>query len=253
MPGELCFANDFTARGYVKRPDLTAEKFCAAPISEFNWRMYKTGDLVKWSVDGELVFCGRVDSQIKLRGFRVELGEIESVIRSYVGVKEAVVVLHGDNPSNHKLVGYVTPDTVSVEALTVHCKRTLAEYMVPSVIMALAQFPRTPRDKLDRERLPEPPAREVKLGNVDDPDFEQAMTPTELTVERVWKEVLGTDESISVTADFLSVGGNSLLAGRCSTLIAAATNTRLVGTAMYTNPTIRSIAALVDTLPKRKT
>src|SRR5262249_12658157 len=148
-------------RGYLNRPELTAERFVPDPFgTEPNARMYKTGDLGKWRPDGTLEDLGRNDAQVKIRGFRIELGEIEAQLVREAEVKEAVVLAREDEPGEKRLVGYVIAKegaaVPSAETLREHLKGVLPEYMVPSAFVVLEAFPLTPNGKLDRRALPAP-------------------------------------------------------------------------------------------------
>ena len=208
VPGELFLGGDGLARGYLGRPELTAEKFVPDPFSaEGGGRLYRTGDLVRYRPDGAIEFLGRVDHQVKLRGYRIELGEIESVLGQHPGVKDAIVVAREDRPGDKRLVAYVTPrDGHGLEAgeLRDHLQARLPEYMVPSAYVAVERLPLNPNGKVDRRALPAPegPSR---------PD--QALVPPRNDLEReiaaIWRDVLGVGE-VGVNENFFDLGGHSL-------------------------------------------
>ena len=160
VPGELYIGGDGLARGYLNRPELTAEKFVPNPFSDDpGSRLYRTGDLVRWREDGTLEFLGRVDLQVKLRGFRIELEEIEAVLAAHPDVGGAAAAVYERSPGDQRLVAYVVPAdgrSVDVEELRRLCKTRLAPYMVPSTFVQLDAFPTTPNRKLDRRALPAP-------------------------------------------------------------------------------------------------
>jgi amino acid adenylation domain-containing protein len=208
-PGELVIGGDGVALGYLNRPELTAERFVPDP-----WRpgytMYRTGDLGRWRRDGQLEFLGRLDHQVKLRGFRIELDEIDLTLRSHPGVQAAATVLRHDSPGGARLVSYVVglsgsaPDAASLRA---HLRTTLPEYMVPAAFVFLAELPMTSSRKLDRSALPAPDPG----GAGHDPDPPQG--EVELAIAGCWNEVMPTP-LLGRHTSFLDAGGHSLLAVR---------------------------------------
>jgi amino acid adenylation domain-containing protein len=251
VPGELFFGGETTATGYLNLPELTAEKFLPNPFYKGGCgRMYRTGDLVRWRSDcSEMDFLGRVDFQIKLRGFRIELGEIETVLETVPVVKKAVVLLHGDTPQTQQLVAYVIPETVDVAASFAALKEKLPDYMIPSVLIPLPAFPVTSRGKLDRKALPNPDsykrATVAAAAAGQGADFVGAHNEVQRQVEEVWQSVLNIKEPLNIRADFVSLGGNSLLAGRITSILRKNTGVHLKATAMYTHATIEKIGRLI--------
>ncbi|MYV67635.1 amino acid adenylation domain-containing protein, partial [Streptomyces sp. SID2131] len=157
VPGELYLAGVQLARGYLSRPDLTAERFVADPYGPAGSRMYRTGDLVVRHDDGRLQYLGRTDDQVKLRGLRIELGEIDAVLSGAPGVARAVSVVREDRPGARRLVAYAVPagdGPLDPDALRAHAATRLPEYMVPAVIMEIPAVPLSPNGKLDRRALP---------------------------------------------------------------------------------------------------
>ncbi|HEX2094113.1 MAG TPA: amino acid adenylation domain-containing protein, partial [Longimicrobiaceae bacterium] len=210
LPGELCIGGAGVARGYLGRPELTAERFVPDPFSpEPGARMYRTGDRVRWLPRGELEYLSRIDQQVKVRGFRVEPREVEAALETYPGVREAVVVVRETRPGDPRLVGYVVPQgdaAVSVAELREWVRGRLPEYMVPSAVVVLDAFPLTPSGKLDRRSLPAPepaPARE----------YVAPRTRVEEVLAEIWAETLGV-ERVGVHANFFELGGHSLLAAQ---------------------------------------
>ncbi|MFC0528362.1 amino acid adenylation domain-containing protein [Phytohabitans kaempferiae] len=193
--GELYVGGTGVARGYVNRPELTAEKFLPDPWSP-GARMYRTGDLVRWSVDGNIEFLGRIDDQVKIRGYRVELGEIRAVLLDHPGVRDAAVVVHED-----RIVAYVVGSTEVKD----HCGRTLPEYMVPSVFVAVERIPLNANGKVDRRALPDPD------GLADERAYVAPRNPVEERIAALWCEVLGA-ERVSVEDSFFDIGGHSIRA-----------------------------------------
>ncbi|HYN22322.1 MAG TPA: non-ribosomal peptide synthetase, partial [Thermoanaerobaculia bacterium] len=211
--GELYVAGTGVGRGYRKRPELTAERFVPDPFAADGARMYRTGDLARWRSDGTLEFLGRADAQIKLRGFRIEPGEIETVLASHPEVETAVVAVREDARGEKRLVAYVVPAGVTVEsapseaALHAFLESRLPAYMIPFAFMFVDRLPLSPSGKVDRRALPEPDLASRAAA------FVAPSTPLELEVAKVWSEVLGV-ELIGVRDSFWDLGGHSLLATR---------------------------------------
>ncbi|WP_299262084.1 amino acid adenylation domain-containing protein [uncultured Kushneria sp.] len=236
MPGELYIAGRNLARGYLGQPELTAERFIDCPALEADSRLYRTGDLARWRFDGVLDYLGRIDHQVKLRGQRLELGEIESVLLSHEGVAHAVVSVHGSGNSA-RLVGYVVPrgsDAPSLDALKRHLARALPDYMVPGVIMVLAALPLSPNGKLDRRALPAPEADEVSVAPV---------SPRQQTMADLFAEALGL-ERVGIRDNFFDLGGNSLNALKLVRRLNDVLGTRLTIATLFEAPTIEALDAL---------
>ncbi|WP_460655941.1 non-ribosomal peptide synthase/polyketide synthase [Kribbella endophytica] len=204
VPGELYLSGAGLARGYLGRPGLTADRFVADPYGGPGSRMYRTGDLVRRKSDGSLQVLGRTDDQVKLRGFRIEPGEIEAVLRGLDGVRAAAVVVREDVPGVQRLVAYMVGQ-VSVDQVRAELGGRLPAYLVPSAFVLLAALPLTIAGKLDRRALPAP---ELSVEELRSPS-----TPGEKLVAEVMAAVLGVDE-IGADQDFFALGGNSLLGMR---------------------------------------
>ena len=212
--GELYIGGDGVARGYLKRPELTAERFLKDPFSPHpEARMYRTGDLARYLPDGNIEYLGRNDFQVKIRGFRIELGEIEARLAEHAGVKEAVVVAREDVPGEKRLVAYYAPavteseeQLVGAEQLRAHLAQRLPEYMVPAAYVRLALMPLTPNGKLDRKALPQPEGDAYARRS-----YEAPQTEKEQILAEVWQELLGV-ERVGRHDNFFELGGHSLLA-----------------------------------------
>ncbi|MFL6121315.1 non-ribosomal peptide synthetase [Actinophytocola sp.] len=231
--GELYVAGPQVARGYLNRPGLTARRFLPDPFATGE-RMYRTGDLARWRADGTLDYLGRTDHQVKIRGMRVELDEISSVMLANPDVREAVAVLRGET-----LVGYLVgdPDT---GVLAAELAATLPAHMVPSAFVVLERFPLTPNGKLDRDALPEPARRQ-------DPAYLAPRTDAETLVAEVFAEILGV-EKVGALDDFHDLGGNSLRGMRAMALIRARIDVDVPMRALFGFPVVADLAAEIDRL-----
>lgn len=208
VAGQLFIGGEGLARGYLGRPDLTAEKFVPDPFGAPGARLYATGDLVQRTAAGELEFLGRIDQQVKLRGFRIELGEIETALRLHPGVSAAAVAVREDRPGAKRLVGYLVADpALDLAALGAALRERLPDYMVPAVFVNLPQLPLTPNGKLDRRALPAP------VDAVDATDFVAPRDEVEKAVATVMQEVLEVAR-VGAFDSFFDLGGHSLLAAQ---------------------------------------
>jgi amino acid adenylation domain-containing protein/non-ribosomal peptide synthase protein (TIGR01720 family) len=214
--GELYFSGVHLAHGYWKRPDLTAKVFLPDPFSQVpGSRMYKTGDLGRWLPDGNFEYLGRIDHQVQLRGLRMELGEIESVIRQHPEITQTAVVISDDQ----RLVAYVVtkPGTRPTSSeLRKHVRLKLPEHMTPAFYLTIDDIPLTPNGKTDRRRLPKPKAEEMKQVIAAETISRPPETETERTVAGVWAKFLGLDQ-VGADSDFFQLGGESLMAVRIIT------------------------------------
>lgn len=245
VPGELHIGGIGLARGYLHRPDLTAEKFIPSPFAnEAGTRLYKTGDLARWLPDGSIEFLGRIDHQVKIRGFRIELGEIEAVLSQHPSVANAVVHARDDEPDNKRLVAYVVPQPEQAStnaALRGFLKEKLPDYMVPSAFVLLEALPLTPNGKVDRQALPLPaPAR----PGIEQP-FVAPRTATEKTLAGIWAEVLGI-ERVGIHDDFFELGGHSLLTTQVAFRARHAFQTEIPLHCLFEAPTVAGLAQVID-------
>ncbi|MFJ1542794.1 amino acid adenylation domain-containing protein [Micromonospora chalcea] len=246
VAGELHIGGVGLARGYHRRPALTAEKFVPDPFSgEPGARLYRTGDLARWVVGpdgaGVIEFLGRIDHQVKLRGLRIELGEIESALRDQPDVTEATVIVREDSPGDKRLTAYLV-GAAEHAALKAALKDTLPEYMVPAAFVTLDALPLTPNGKLDRKALPAPVVtREASVALVEPRD------DTERALAAIWSEVLGVD-TLGIDDDFFDLGGHSMLATQVVAKIRKAElGGRAVGVMdLFQQRTIRDLAAFIS-------
>ncbi|WP_338861220.1 amino acid adenylation domain-containing protein [Mycetohabitans rhizoxinica] len=241
VTGELYIGGVQLARGYLNRPQLTAERFVPDPFAQaLDARMYKTGDLARYRPDGHLEFLGRNDHQIKLRGFRIEPGEIEARLVEHPQVRDAVVLVQEEN-SDKRLVAYVVaePDEALVAALRAHVAAALPEYMVPAAFVRLDALPLTPNGKLDRRALPAPDADAFAHQAYEAPQGE-----LEIALAAIWAELLGVDR-VSRHDSFFALGGHSLLA------VQLIERLRRIGLGvsvhtLFAAPTLRALASSVS-------
>jgi amino acid adenylation domain-containing protein len=242
MTGELYIGGDGVARGYLRRPDLTAEKFIPNPIRPED-RLYRTGDLARYRPDGEIECLGRIDNQVKLRGFRIELGEIESVLGQHRGVRENVVVVREDVPGDKQLVAYVVASQVQpagADALQDFLKQKLPEYMLPSRFVFLEALPLTPNAKVDRRALPEPGQLEFTPVQ----KYIGARDVLEARLVKIWESVLNI-RPVGVQENFFELGGQSLLAAKLVNRIEQAFGKELSIAEIFEGPTIKQQAAML--------
>ncbi|MFH8336566.1 non-ribosomal peptide synthase/polyketide synthase [Streptomyces sp. AM6-12] len=242
VTGELYLGGCGLARGYLRRPGLTAARFVADPFGVPGERMYRTGDLVRRGAGGRLEYVGRIDQQVKVRGFRIELGEVEEALRGCAGVAEAAATaVTGDGEDHRRLVGYVVPaagERVEPEAVRRELGRTLPDYMVPSTVVVLESLPLGPNGKVDRGRLPDPGPAVRAVRHV------APRTPTERALAAIWAEVLRV-ERIGVDDNFFELGGDSILSIQ---VVARARQDGLALTSrdVYRHQTVAALARCAD-------
>ncbi len=239
--GELHIGGDGLARGYWQREELTAEKFVPDPFNrEPGARLYKTGDLARWRRDGVIEFLGRVDNQIKLRGFRIEPGEIEVALKQQSGVRDSVVIIREDLPGDKHLVAYVVGEAPQ-DTLLAALRRLLPDYMVPSAIVSLPSLPQTANGKVDRNALPRPDPSEKQSTN----DFVAPHTALEEKVAFIWAAVLRLDR-VGAFDNFFNLGGHSLTGLRVVNQLSTALGEHLSPNIFFEAPTVTAMAEFLQ-------
>ncbi|OBH39026.1 non-ribosomal peptide synthetase, partial [Mycobacterium sp. E183] len=234
--GELYVAGSGVGLGYVHRAGLTASRFVACPFGEPGHRMYRSGDLVRWGIDGQLQYVGRADEQVKIRGYRIEVGEIRSALAALEGVDEAVVVVREDRPGDKRLVGYLTGTADPSELRTALAER-LPAYMIPAAIVALPALPTTLNGKLDTQALPLPDYRDAD-------HYRAPATAVEEILAGIYAQVLGV-ERVGVDDSFFDLGGDSLSAMRVIAAINNGLDSRLSVRELFEAPTVAQLAPRV--------
>ena len=239
--GELYIGGAGVARGYGGQPSLTAARFVPDPFSGVpGARLYRTGDRVRVRADGALEFLGRADGQVKLRGYRIELGEVEAALTQCPGVQQAVAQVQPDATGTPRLIAYVVAAPAAVAAIPAALTARLPRYLVPSVVVPLAQLPRTPNGKVDRRALPSAPVAETPAG-------EAPRTPTEEMLVEIRRDVLAIP-ALGVTDNFFERGGHSLLATRVVARATRAFGIDVPLRLLFEHPTVRALAAAITAL-----
>ena len=245
IPGELFIGGLGVGRGYLHRPDLTAERFVPNPFSQARGaRLYRTGDKVQYRADGSLEFLGRLDHQVKIRGYRIELGEIESVLRQHPDVREAVVLVRVQDLGDKRLVGYVTArgqESPDCSELRRFLKERLPDYMLPADFVWLDKLPLNSSGKLDRRALPLPDRARPNLGVA----LEAPGTETEKSLATIWRELLGTDR-IGIHENFFELGGHSLLATQVIARIHSRLGVEVSLRVLFDSPTLAELAREIE-------
>ncbi|HEU4323408.1 MAG TPA: amino acid adenylation domain-containing protein [Roseiflexaceae bacterium] len=267
VPGELCIGGAGLARGYLGRPELTAERFVPNPFAErleardvrlgdserqasslkpLASRLYRTGDLVRWLPDGTLEFLGRVDHQVKIRGFRIELGEVETALRQSPLIAEAVVAAREDQPGDKRLIAYIVPQDgkePTTGELRSFLRTRLPDYMLPTAYVPLERLPLTSSGKVNMRALPPPDSSRLEIGG----SFVAPRTPTEEQIAELWKSVLKL-ERVGVYDNFFELGGHSLLATQLIARLRATFQVDLPIRHLFGAPTVAGVAEMIDTI-----
>ena len=237
VAGEIYVGGAGVGRGYLNRPDLTAERFLPHPFaSEPGARLYRTGDLGRWLADGQLDYLGRSDHQVKLRGHRVELGEVEAALLAHGGVRQAAAVIVEPQPGDKRLAAYVVAAAeggLDLDKLRDYLRERLPEYMVPGAVVLLDQLPLTPNGKLDRKALPAPDWGQSESAR----PYVNPRNPVEEILAGIWAEVLQR-ERVGVHDNFFELGGHSLLATQVVSRMRKAFGVELPLRALFEAPTV---------------
>lgn len=246
VPGELLIGGAGLSRGYLKRPELTAEKFIPHPFSAAqDARLYRTGDLCRYRPEGVIEFLGRLDHQVKVRGFRIELGDIETALAQHPAVQAVVVMARADASGENRLVAYLIAagDAPAVSELRAFLQERLPEYMIPSAFVLLESFPLTPNGKVDRRALPEPEMRRSEAAAA----FVAPRTEAEAQVAAIWREVLRL-EQVGVHDGFFELGGHSLLATQVVSRIQNVMQINLPVRTLFEAKTVAELADRIETI-----
>jgi amino acid adenylation domain-containing protein len=245
MAGEIYIGGAGLARGYHRRPELTAERFIQHPFSQISGaRLYKTGDLARFLPDGQIAFLGRSDQQVKIRGYRIELGEIACALDLHSAIQAGVVIAREDQPGDKRLVAYLIlaeGQEISVVALREHLLQHLPEYMLPTAFIVLDSFPLTVNGKLDRDALPRPDEQ----NTLRDQQQNEPMSLTEQRISRIVCTLLHLN-TVDLDENFFMLGGHSLLGTQIIARVSEAFGVALSLRALFESPTVRDLAAEVE-------
>jgi amino acid adenylation domain-containing protein len=246
IPGELHIGGVQVGRGYLNRPELTTEKFIPDPFSAMQGaRLYRTGDLVRYLPGGEIEYLGRTDHQVKIRGVRIEPGEIEAVLGEHGAVREVVVMAREDVPGDKRLVAYIVQaggETLSISVLRQHLKEKLPEYMVPDAFVMLEKFPLTPNGKIDRRALPDP-----QVDHRTEEGYIAPRNKVEETIASIWRELLRVNK-VGINDSFFAIGGHSLLAIRAISQINKVFQVDLPLPSFFESPSIAGLSQTIEKL-----
>ena len=253
IPGEMYVGGAGVTRGYLNRPELTAERFISNPfgnskVKSQNSKLYKTGDLARYLPNGELEYLGRIDNQVKIRGFRIELGEIESLLTQHPDIWETVVLLREDAPGDKRLVAYVVPQSdssLTPAQLRQYLKAKLPEYMLPNAFVILESLPLTDNGKINRRALPAPDLQRELTEKYIAP-----RTPVEEILVQIWGQVLNI-EQVGINDDFFELGGHSLLATQLVSRIRNTFQVELPLRELFNAATVAELANCIEQLKRQ--
>ncbi|WP_322480940.1 non-ribosomal peptide synthetase, partial [Thermogemmatispora sp.] len=252
VPGQLFIGGPSVSPGYFRQPDLSSLSLLPDPFSSSpQARLYRTGDLVRWLPNGSLLFLGRLDHQVKLRGFRIDLPDIEAVLSSHPSVQEAAVLLHQpspSDPSSSQLVAYLVPRPkaeLSLQDLHLYLKEHLPDYMIPKTFVRLERLPKNEHGKIDRSLLP-PPEIDTILSE-DNNQVNRDNSPIEAKIAELAAALLGR-EHVNLEANFFRLGGNSLLGAQLVLRISSTFGIDLPLQVLFRSPSLRALATEVDRL-----
>nr|QEO74543.1 AMP-dependent synthetase and ligase [uncultured bacterium] len=252
--GEIYLGGEGLARGYLQRAVETAERFVPHPFSEESGRrLYRTGDVGRWSRGGELEYVGRVDEQVKLRGYRIELGEVEAVLREQPAIAEAVVIVRSEAEGiEQRIVAYLVMEEeergMTTSELRQRLKERLPEYMIPSAFVMLDELPLTPNGKVNRRALPSPEGLRPGLKT----DYVAPQTEVERKIAAIWHEILQVKE-VGIHDNFFDLGGHSLLMVRVHSKIQETFETKISIVELFKSPTVSALAQRLTRQESRQT
>jgi acyl carrier protein len=239
VAGELCIGGAGVTSGYLNQPAETSTRFLPDPFASD--RMYRTGDLVRYLPDNNIEFLGRVDHQVKVRGFRVELAEIEAVLSTHAGVRHAVVTLNRDQAGNERIIAYLVSASISHDKLRESLKQKLPDYMIPSAFVFLKSLPLTPNGKVDRTALPAPEDTRAGLQV----NFVAPRSPVETELAGIWAGLLKLD-TVGVHDNFFDLGGHSLLATQVVSRMRKEFQMEIPLRSLFETPTVAGLAEKIE-------
>ncbi len=241
IPGELHIGGIGLSRGYLRRDELSENKFIPNPFGE--GKLYKTGDLARYLLNGEIEFLGRLDDQVKIRGFRIELGEIKNSLSQHDQIRETLVIAYEDLVEKRLVAYFVSraDDAISNQDLREFLGQKLPSYMIPSAFLQIEKFPLTTSGKIDRRALPKPSFEQINT------EFVPPRTEIEVKIAEIWSQVLGID-TIGVDDNFFAVGGHSLLATQVISRLFQVFGVKLSFISFFSTPTIAGLSQEIEKL-----